>query len=118
LAVDLQGLLGRGAMALLSGCSTRIWFGNGRQGSTFCYTHRVSVATTEMHAVDRYLLVAAACGASVRGAPEFRLRPLPADRQEVAVLLGRHGLPARGPRAGGRVAARWPTNRWPTGLLG
>ena len=113
LAVDLQGLLRSGAMARLAGCPTRIGFANAREGSPFCYTHRVSVATTEMHAVDRYLLVAAACGASVRGAPEFRLRPLPADRQEVAVLLGRHGLPAREPWIGVSVAARWPTKRWP-----
>ena len=113
LAVDLQGLLRSGAMARLAGCPTRIGFANAREGSPFFYTHRVSVPTAEMHAVDRYLLVAAACGASVQRAPEFRLRPLPADRQEVAVLLGRHGLPAREPWIGVSVAARWPTKRWP-----
>ena len=117
LAVDLQGLLRSGAMAWLAGCPTRIGFANAREGSPFCYTHRVSVPTTEMHAVDRYLLVAAACGASAQGAPEFRLRPLPADRQEVAVLLSRHGLPAREPWIGVSVAARWPTKRWPTGFF-
>jgi heptosyltransferase-1 len=113
LAVDLQGLLRSGALARLAGCPTRIGFANAREGSPFFYTHRVSVPATEMHAVDRYLLVAAACGATVQRAPEFRLRPLPADRQEIAVLLSRHGLPAREPWIGVSVSARWPTKRWP-----
>jgi len=113
LAIDLQGLLRSGAMAWLAGCPTRIGFANAREGSPLFYTHRVSVPTAEMHAVDRYLLVAAACGAPAQGAPQFRLRPFPADRQEVRILLSRHGVSPHEPWIGVNVAARWLTKRWP-----
>ena len=113
LAVDLQGLLRSGAMAWLAGCPTRIGFANAREGSPLFYTDRVPVPTLDMHAVDRYLLVAAKCGAPAQGAPEFRLRPLPADRQEVAGLLSRHGLSQHEPWIGVNVGARWLTKRWP-----
>ena len=113
LAVDLQGLLRSGAMAWLAGCPTRIGFANAREGSPLFYTDRVPVPTLDMHAVDRYLLVAAACGAAAQGTPESRLRPLPVDRQEVAGLLSRHGLSPHEPWIGVNVAARCPTKRWP-----
>lgn len=113
LVVDLQGLFRSGAMAWLTGCSTRIGFANAREGSPFFYTHRVPVRAPDMHAVDRYLLVAAALGTAVTGAPEFRLRSLPADRREVSDLLDRRGLQAGIPWIAVNVSARWPTKRWP-----
>ena len=113
LAVDLQGLFRSGAIAWLAGCPTRIGFANAREGGPFFYTHRVPVPTLDMHAVNRYLLVATSLGASAKGAPEFRLRPLPADRQEVAGLLSRQGLTAGVPWIAVNVSARWPTKRWP-----
>ena len=113
LAVDLQGLLRSGGMAWLSGCATRIGFANAREGSPWFYTHRVPVPTMEMHAVDRYLLVARALGAHVPGEPEFRFRPLSDDRSLVADLLSRQGVSAETSWIAMSVSARWATKRWP-----
>ncbi len=117
LAVDLQGLFRSGGMAWLSGCATRIGFANAREGSPWFYTHRVPVPTTEMHAVDRNLLVAQALGAPPRGEPEFRFRPLSDDRSLVADLLSRQGVPAGAPWIAMNVSARWATKRWPRGCF-
>ncbi len=113
LVVDLQGLLRSGLMAWLSGCSTRIGFANGREGSPLLYSQRVAVPTPDMHAVDRYRLVAAALGASAGRTPEFRFRSLPGDEEQVHALLRRHGLSPSTPWIAMNVSARWPTKRWP-----
>lgn len=113
LAVDLQGLFRSGAMAWLSGCKTRIGFANAREGSPCFYTQTVPVPTPDMHAVDRYLLVTAALGASTQGEPEFLFRPLHEDRSLVADLLSRQGLPADTSWIAMNVSARWATKRWP-----
>lgn len=113
LAVDLQGLFRSGAMAWLAGCPARIGFAAGREGSPAFYTHRVSMTSSYLHAVDRYLQVAAALGASIEPTPEFRLRPLPEDRREVADLLSCHGLQPGEPWMALSVSARWVTKRWP-----
>ncbi len=119
LAVDLQGLFRSGAMTWLAGCPARIGFANGREGSPFFYTQRVSVPSPDLHAVDRCLLLAEALGASVQGEPAFHFRIVEEDRKEVARLLGRHGLsgspasPMKDAWIAVNVAARWPTKRWP-----
>lgn len=113
LAVDLQGLFRSGAMAWMTGCPTRIGFANGREGSPFFYTSRVPIKTLDMHAVDRYLLVARALGASDSRSPEFRIRLLSNDREEVARLLARHGVHAGASWVAVNVSARWLTKRWP-----
>jgi lipopolysaccharide heptosyltransferase II len=116
LVVDLQGLFRSGAITWLTGCPTRIGFANGREGSSCFYTQRVAVPSSNLHAVDRYLLIAAALGAPVDGEPAFRFHPLDRDRQEVTQLLSRQGVPASQAKAGWiavNVAARWPTKRWP-----
>ena len=113
LVIDLQGLFRSGAMAWLTGSRTRIGFANGREGSPFCYTQRVLVPMLETHAVDRYLLVAAAVGAVPKGVPEFRMRPAAADRQRIAELLRRVGLAPGAQWIAMNVSARWDTKRWP-----
>lgn len=113
LVVDLQGLFRSGAIARLTGCPTRIGFANAREGSPLFYTHRVPVPTPDIHAVDRYLLVAAALGAVKSGKPEFRLRPLPADQEAITRVLERHGVKEGAPWVAVNVSARWPTKRWP-----
>ncbi|MGH7164830.1 MAG: lipopolysaccharide heptosyltransferase II [Nitrospiraceae bacterium] len=113
LVVDLQGLLRSGLIARLTGCPARIGFTNAREGSPWFYTQRVPVPTPDMHAVDRYLLVASSLGAVPRGSPEFRLRAQPGDGEEVAGLLRRHGLKAGTTWIAMNVGARWPTKRWP-----
>ncbi len=119
LVLDLQGLLRSGVIAWLSGCPLRVGFANGREGSPFFYTHRVPVPTPDMHAVDRYRLVARALGTGAAStqdsmpAPQFKLRPFPADEKTVTELLGRHGLNPGDPWIAVSVSARWPTKRWP-----
>lgn len=113
LVVDLQGLLRSGIMAWLSGCPTRIGFANGREGSPLFYSQRVAVPTPDMHAVERYRLVAAALGAPAGLTPEFRFRSLPGDEQQVRALLQRHGLSPDALWIAMNVSARWPTKRWP-----
>jgi heptosyltransferase-1 len=113
LAVDLQGLFRSGAMSWLVGCRTRIGFVDGREGSSLFYTHQVPVRIRDMHAVDRYLRVAAALGAKADRGPEFRFRFPPEDRDEVRKLLNRHGLPAGAAWIAVSVSARWTTKRWP-----
>jgi heptosyltransferase-1 len=113
LVIDLQGLFRSGAMAWLTGCPTRIGFANGREGSPFLYTKTVPVPTPDMHAVDRYLLIAASLGAAPKGSPEFRMRPAPTDRERVAQLLKSVGLISGAPWIAVNVSARWDTKRWP-----
>ncbi len=113
LVVDLQGLFRSAAMAWLTGCSTRVGFANGREGSPLLYTTRVPVPTPEMHAVDRYLLVAAAVGATVRSVPPVRFRIRAEDREAVNRLLQAHGLVPGDGWIAMNVSARWPTKRWP-----
>jgi heptosyltransferase I len=113
LIIDLQGLFRSGAMAWLTGCPTRIGFANGREGSPFLYTQTVPVPTPDMHAVDRYLLVAASLDAAPKGFPEFRMRPVSTDRERVAELLKSVGLVPGAPWIAMNVSARWDTKRWP-----
>ena len=113
LAVDLQGLFRSALMARLAGCPARVGFANGREGSPFFYTQRVAVPTPEMHAVDRYLLVADALGAARPAAPQFRFRISQADREQVADALGRTGVKTGSTWVAMNVSARWPTKRWP-----
>lgn len=112
-AVDLQGLFRSAIMGWLSGAPHRVGFANAREGGPWWYNQPVSVPTTEMHAVDRYLLVAKAMGAEHPGQAEFRFRIPQADRDEVARLLGRAGVGIGSNWVAMNVSARWPTKRWP-----
>jgi heptosyltransferase I len=113
LVIDLQGLLRSAVMGWASGCPVRAGFANGREGSPWFYTRRVTVPTAEMHAVDRYLLVAAAIGAKPVGQPEFRFRGTNADGNQVETLMRQNGLAADIPWIAMQVSARWKTKRWP-----
>ena len=113
LAVDLQGLFRSAAMARLAGCLERIGFDNGREGSPWFYTQRVAVPTPDMHAVDRYLLVTKALGATASAPPEFRFTISAKDREQSAAALARAGVKAGSSWIAMNVSARWPTKRWP-----
>jgi len=113
LVIDLQGLFRSGALAWLSGGPMRIGFANGREGSPWFYTHRVTVPSVEMHAVDRYLLVAAALGASSQDRPQFRFKDLGGDMAAIKDLSQRKGWSLEQPWVAMNVSARWPTKRWP-----
>jgi heptosyltransferase-1 len=118
LAVDLQGLFRSGALAALCGAPQRIGFANGREGSPWFYTQVVPVPDREMHAVDRYLLVAEALGACPDGPPQFRFTITDQDMAVVHQVLRRHGLSTDRPWVAMQVSARWPTKRWPLASFG
>jgi lipopolysaccharide heptosyltransferase I len=113
LAIDLQGLFRSAAIGWLTGSSLLVGFANGREGSPWFYSRRVSVPQSEMHAVDRYLLVAKALGAVESGRPEFSFRIPQADHDEVDRLLKRSGVMPGTSWIAMNVSARWPTKRWP-----
>lgn len=113
LVVDLQGLLRSAVVARLTGCAQRIGFANGREGSPWLYSHRVVVPAAEMHAVDRYLLVAADLGAPGGAAPQFRFRLMSQDVTALRDVFRRKGIDLDAPWVAMNVSARWPTKRWP-----
>ena len=113
LVVDLQGLFRSAAIGWFSGSSLLVGFANGREGSPRFYSKRVSVPQSEMHAVDRYLLVAKAVGALESGAPEFRFRIPQNDYHEVDRVLSRFGVTPGTSWVAMNVSARWQTKRWP-----
>ncbi len=113
LVVDLQGLFRSAAIGWFAGSSLLVGFANGREGSPWFYSRRVPVPRLEMHAVDRYLLVAQAVGAGESGTPEFRFRIPQADHEEIGRLLNRSGVAPGVNWVAMNVSARWPTKRWP-----
>jgi len=113
IAMDLQGLLRSAILARLSAAPICIGFANGREGSPWFYTQRVPVLNPDIHAVDRYLLVAAALGASLPEKPRFGFRLPEEDVATVRELCRRRGLAVDRPWVAMNVGARWPTKRWP-----
>jgi heptosyltransferase-1 len=113
LVVDLQGLFRSAAIGWLSGAPLLVGFANGREGSPWFYSKRVPVPPVEMHAVDRYLLVAKAVGAGDSGTPEFRFRIPQTDSDEVDRLLSGSGVTPGTSWVAMNVSARWPTKMWP-----
>jgi heptosyltransferase I len=113
LAIDLQGLFRSGLLARVSGAPTRIGFANGREGSPWFYTHRVPVLSPDTHAVDRYLSVAAALGASLPDKPRFRFRLQEEDMTVVRTLCQSRDFSVDKPWVAMNIGARWPTKRWP-----
>jgi ADP-heptose:LPS heptosyltransferase len=113
LAIDLQGLFRSGILARLSGAPMRIGFANGREGSPWFYTHRVPVLNPDIHAVDRYLSVVAALGASLPEKPRFGFTLMEEDIAAVRDLCQRRGFSIDQPWVAMNLGARWPTKRWP-----
>ncbi len=113
LAIDLQGLFRSGILAWLSGAPARIGFANGREGSPWFYSDRVPVTDPTMHAVDRYLSVVSALGASLPDKPRFGLRLQEEDMTTVREICQRRGLTVDKPWVAVSIGARWPTKRWP-----
>lgn len=113
LVVDLQGLFRSAVIGWFTGSSLLVGFENGREGSPWFYSRRVPVPQSEMHAVDRYLLVAKAVGAVESGAPAFCFRLPQTDYNEVDRVLNRFGVTPGMSWVAMNVSARWPTKRWP-----
>lgn len=109
LVIDMQGLARSGLMALVSGAPRRVGFTSAREGSRYCYTHKLPCPTkTGAHAVDRMWRVAEAFG--VGHLPKvFRVPLQPAELDAARAELA--ALPR--PMVAVAVGAKWVTKRWP-----
>lgn len=114
LVIDLQGLLRSGLYALMSGCPTRAGFADGREGSSWCYTERVKVSPTVVHAVDRYLDLVRQLGAMPDKTVTFPLAESSKERDWAESLRQREGIGASERVCVIHPTARWETKRWPT----
>lgn len=110
--IDLQGLLRSGVITRATNAPFRIGFKEAREGSTVFYTHRVEVGK-DVHAIDKYLKVAAFLGCEIQGVSfpfpppngqsGSKMYPLIRDFGKYAVLV---------------PGARWKTKRWPARSFG
>lgn len=108
LAVDLQGLLRSGVITGATGARVRIGVREAREGSSVFYTHKVA-GGKDIHAVDRYLKIAAFLGCDIT---EVRF-PLVIDSPLIT-----HDSPLSGHYAIIAPGARWKTKIWPAEKFG
>jgi heptosyltransferase I len=118
LVVDLQGLFRSGLLCGGTQSPVRVGFREGREGSPFFYTHRVR-GGVDLHAIDRYMKIAAFLGASTEPLVYPFSETCP-DSPIVKSLPVEYVVMA--PSAGGE-AKKWPAERfgqlatklpWPT----
>ena len=116
LVVDLQGLFRSAVLGWLSGAPVRVGFANGREGSPWFYTQKVAVVDSEMHAVDRYLLVPRSLGGAPPpiGTLDFPLAVDSGADKNVTEMLLSGGAIAGSPLVAINAGARWPTKQWPS----
>ncbi len=108
--LDLQGLLKSALYVLATRAPIRVGFGEGREGAPWVLTHRVVAPRQPVHAVERYLALAAAVDAT---APvrEFHIALAPED----TAAAGSHLGDCPHPRVALHPAARWRTKLWEVG---
>jgi lipopolysaccharide heptosyltransferase I len=113
LVIDLQGLLRSGLLSRITAAPVRIGFADGREGSPWCYTHRVRIQHDAAHAVERYLELIRSLGVAAGDAVTF---PLPEwqEEQRWAKCLLAAAMPGE-PKVVCVIhpAARWKTKQWP-----
>jgi len=112
LVVDLQGLFRSGFLARASGARTRVGFARTREFAWLFYSDRVRVPDRDMHAVDRYYLLADPL--DFADVPiTFELPVRPEARAEIDAVLAGENI---GPETRYVLIApgtRWETKRWP-----
>jgi ADP-heptose:LPS heptosyltransferase len=84
-----------------------------REGSWLAYTHRIRIATLDMHAVDRYLLLAPLLGLDNEPADFFNVIPASAEAR-VDDLLARSGVNANSGLVVLAPGTMWETKHWKT----
>lgn len=109
--LDLQGLLKSAVYVLATGARIRVGFAEGREGAPWALTHKVVAPLQPVHAVERYLALAAAVDAT-EPVREFHISLSAED-----VSLGRSHLaacrvPPGRPRVALHPAARWRSKLW------
>ncbi|MBI5181845.1 MAG: lipopolysaccharide heptosyltransferase II [Nitrospirae bacterium] len=107
--IDLQGLFRSGIITYFSGADYRIGFANARELSPIFYNHKVFPPNKEMHAVDRYLLIAKELDADI-SKKEFMINIPKKEDVYVSGLVKRNG---RRPLIAINPSARWQTKMWP-----
>lgn len=116
LVVDLQGLIRSGLMAWLSG-GWSVGFAEARELAWMFYSRRVRPAASAVHAVEKNLAVAAACGVVIER-PVFDLAVTEGERQSARALLREAGHAgateaALPPYLAVLPGARWASKQWP-----
>lgn len=111
LVIDLQGLLRSGLMTKATRARVRVGFTEAREGSRYFYTQTVR-GGREVHAVDRYLKIAAALGCETNNVV-FPLPSSAGESEKVKELRNRlkdYIVLVPG--------ARWDTKIWPAASFG
>ena len=108
LVVDLQGLMRSGIITKMTKCKYRVGFQSAREGANLFYTHKISCKWSEMHAIDRYLKLAAALGCNIDKVEntftDFNENPpIISELPEKYIVIA--------PSAG-KEANRWPADRF------
>lgn len=115
LVLDLQGLLRSGFLAGSTGAPVRAGFADPREAAArIFYTHRVSGAEPDMHAVDRNYLFGRMLGFD-DVPPQFNLAITDRERQQAADALESAGIAIGQPFAAVLPGARWETKEWIVG---
>lgn len=113
LVIDLQGLLRSGIITGATGSPLRIGFKEAREGSRVFYTDSVE-GGRNIHAVDRYLKIAAHLGCDVS---DIRF-PLPPVESPSACSLQPAAMNNLDRYAVLVPGARWETKKWPADNFG
>ncbi len=111
LAIDLQGLMRSGVITMASRAGLRIGFSEAREGSRLFYNRKVK-GGRDVHAVDRYLKIAAALGCET-GDLVF---PFPLSKK--GAEEGRQFREKFGDYVVIVPGARWDTKKWPAEYFG
>ncbi|MCF8044286.1 MAG: lipopolysaccharide heptosyltransferase II [Desulfarculaceae bacterium] len=106
-AVDLSGILRSGLLTYISGAPIRIGFKESDEGSPLFYTHKIH-GSMRIHAIDRYLKIAAFMGCGT-GPVEYPLPEFQPAGHISAKLPSQYAVMS--PSAG-KEANRWPAERF------
>lgn len=113
LAIDLQGLLKSGIWMGLARARRKVGFRWGRERLNRLFLNEtVGWINPELHAVERYLQVAAWLGCSKVGEPDFGLSAPQEAKARLRSLLASKGFDPDLPWAVLVPSARWPSKRW------
>ncbi len=108
LAIDMQGLLRSGGMAVASRAPRRVGYSIAREGARHAYSDSIEVPTLQMPAISRYWLIAKALGID-SGIAQAELGLIDEQRQWASEQL--RDLPR--PILAVHPGAKWQTKRWP-----